>query len=93
MIQNYRVKLALNEREFVTESIRKLLDGGFIIESNSRPEVINTLSVSKYSSDKKSLTLDLRYVNKKFDDWRDWRYISEPNCCYKFALETRISPC
>ena len=88
-------KSALNEREFVTESIQKLLDGGFIFESKSRSEVINPLSVSKDSSDKKRLILDLRYVNKhlfreyiKFDDWRDFSsYISEHNYCYKFDLK------
>jgi hypothetical protein len=50
---------------------------GLIIQSISRPDIVNPLSVSVQSSGKKRLILDLRHVythvwkqKVKFDDWR-----------------------
>ena len=63
--------------EFVTEAIVELLSSGRVIQTRSKPRVINLLSVSVQSTGKKRLILDLRYVNKclekrkiKYEDWK-----------------------
>ena len=63
--------------EFVTEAIAELLSSGRIIQTQSKPRVVNPLSVSVQSTGKKRLILDLRYVNKclekrkiKYEDWK-----------------------
>ncbi|XP_057302674.1 uncharacterized protein LOC130636842 [Hydractinia symbiolongicarpus] len=68
---------ALMEKEFVTASIKELLESGRIRETAFTPHVVNPLSVSTQGNGKKRLILDLRHVNKhiykdkvKFDDWR-----------------------
>ena len=66
---------ALKNKDFVEESISKLLKCGSIIQAEKPPEVINPLSVSINSSGKKCLILDIGYVNShvyknkiKFED-------------------------
>ena len=54
---------AIKNKDFVEESISKLLKCGSIIDAEKPPEVINLLMVSRNSSGKKRLILDLRYVN------------------------------
>ena len=68
---------AIKNKDFVEESISKLLKCGSIIDAEKPPEVINLLMVSRNSSGKKRLILDLRYVNSpvyldkiKFEDWK-----------------------
>ena len=66
---------ALSEYEFVSEAIKDLLDRSLIVECEQPPYVVNPLSVSKQSTGKKRLILDLRIVNQhiwkqsvKYDD-------------------------
>jgi hypothetical protein len=54
---------ALNESEFVQNSICELLALGSIIECSNIPFVVNPLSVSVQPNGKKRLILDLRHVN------------------------------
>ena len=69
-------KSALSHREFVTEAVFDLLSKDLIQECSEMPCIVNPLSVSKQSSGKLRLILDLRYVNLhlwknkiKFEDW------------------------
>ena len=66
---------ALDEYEFVSEAIKVLLDRSLIEKCESPPKVVNPLTVSTQTSEKKRLILDLRNVNKhiwkqsvKYDD-------------------------
>ena len=68
---------AVNHSEFVVEAIHDLLIKGLIEECDSKPIVVNPLTVSVSSSNKKRLILDLRHVNLhlwktsvKFEDIR-----------------------
>jgi len=56
-------KSALDEAAFVESAIQSLLDLNCIEELFESPEIINPLSVSKQTSGKKRLILDLRHVN------------------------------
>ena len=67
---------ALDNKEFVDSALKELMSK-CVIEVESKPHVISSLSVSTNSSGKKRLILDLRYVNKhlwkqsvKFEDWK-----------------------
>ena len=69
-------QLALKNKDFVEEPISKLLKYCCIIEAEKSPEIIIPHSASVYSSGKKRLILDLKYVNThvykdkiKFEDW------------------------
>ena len=69
-------QLALKNKSFVEEPISKLLKYCCIIEAEKSPEIIIPHSASVYSSGKKRLILDLKYVNAhvykdkiKFEDW------------------------
>ena len=69
-------QLALKNKDFVEEPISKLLKYCCIIEAEKSPEIIIPHSASVYSSGKKRLILDLKYVNAhvykdkiKFEDW------------------------
>ena len=83
-------KSALKEEQFVTDSIKDLLNHNLIVESNTIPHVVSPLSVSINSSGKKRLILDLRYVNShiwkeniKFDDWKCFsNYLSREKATY-----------
>ena len=69
---------ALKHSDFVQSSVLELLSSGRVCRvSKSSLRVINPLSVSVQSCEKKRLILDLRYVNQhifkqrvKFEDWR-----------------------
>ena len=70
-------KSALDNSDFVQETILNLLETGRIIESFFPCKVINPLTVSINSTGKKRLILDLRYINQfvwkekfKLEDWR-----------------------
>lgn len=70
-------KSADNHKDFVNEAVADLLSSGRIVQSSTRPHVINPLSVSVQPNGKKRLILDLRYVNKclqkrkvKYEDWK-----------------------
>ncbi len=69
-------KSAVLYSDFVTDAINDLLSKNLISECEDKPVIVNPLSVSKQSSGKLRLILDLRYVNKylwknkiKFEDW------------------------
>eukprot|EP00111_Clytia_hemisphaerica_P009430 TCONS_00027673-protein len=87
-------KSALENKEFVSESIRDLLQDGSAREVEFAPKVISPLSVASNSVGKKRLILDLRYVNAhlfkeriSFDDWGSLKnLISENGFAYKFDL-------
>ena len=66
---------AINEYQFVSDSIKNLLDRNLIQKCDNLPYVVNPLSVSVRDTGKKRLILDLRIVNKhvwkqsvKYDD-------------------------
>ena len=68
-------KSALQNSDFVTDSIKDLLANKLVKETNNIPHVVSPLSVAENSACEKRLILDLRYVNKhiyihkvKFDD-------------------------
>ena len=70
-------KSALDNAEFVQETILDLLKTGRILETFTPCTVINPLTVSVNATGKKRLILDLRYINQfvwkqtfKLDDWR-----------------------
>ena len=70
-------KSALDNSDFVQETVLNLLDTGRIIESFFPCKVINPLTVSINSTGKKRLILDLRFINQfvwkekfKLEDWR-----------------------
>ena len=87
---------ALRNKDFIKESISELLKCGSILEAEKPPEQINPLSVSKNSSGKKRLILDLRYVNThvnkdkvKFGDWKCFELYLEgkKECLFKLDLK------
>ena len=68
---------AVNHSEFVVKAIHDLLIKVMIEECESKPIVVNPLTVSVSSSNKKCLILDLRHANLhlwktsvKFEDIR-----------------------
>ena len=70
-------KSALDNADFVQETILDLLKTGRILETFTPCTVINPLTVSVNATGKKRLILDLRYINQfvskqtfKLDDWR-----------------------
>ena len=82
---------ALKNKDFVAESIYKLLKCGSLIVAENLPEVINPHSVSINSSGKKRLILDLTYVNTnvykdkiKFEDWKYFEHYLEGKEGYLF---------
>ena len=75
--------MAFKNLEFVEESIKEMFIAGTVKECLTKPKVLNPLSVS--TNGKKSLILDLRYVNNqifkilKFDDWNSFQSYLEGN--------------
>lgn len=53
----------LMHREFVDTAISELLNQGLIEQCNTAPYIVNPLTVSVQSNNKKRLILDLRCVN------------------------------
>ena len=87
---------ALKNKDFVEESISKLLKCGSIIEAEKPLEVINPLSVSINSSGIKRLILDLRYVYThvckdeiKFEDWKCFEHYLEGKKGYLFKFDLK----
>ena len=88
-------KSATENCEFVTNSIKELLNDGSVKEMPYAPHIVSPLSVSKNSSGKTRLILDLRYLNNhlykdriKFNDWRVFKdLISENGFMFKFDLK------
>jgi len=86
---------AIEEREFVSDSIKLLIENGSVEEVSEIPHVVNPLSVAKRPSGKLRLILDLRYVNRhifkekiKFEDWTCFEsYINLKGFLYKFDLK------
>ena len=86
---------ALNNVEFVNETLRELLNSGAIIEVPFQPTVVSPLSVNTRPSGKKRLILDLRYVNKhlvkehiEFSDWRVFsQFIRSDGFVFNFDLK------
>ena len=85
---------ALNNANFVTQTVEKLLNTGRIKEVKNPPDVVNPLLVSENGSEKLRLILDLRYVNNhvfkdkiKFDDWKIMQDFPEPaDLLFKFDI-------
>lgn len=85
---------ALDNHDFVSESLRELLQDGSAREVEFQPKVVSPLSVATNSLGKNRLILDLRYVNAhlykeriSFDDWRSFKnLVSENGFAYKFDL-------
>ena len=88
-------KSARENAQFVSDSIRELLESKRIDEVPFKPHVVNPLSVSS-NKGKHRLILDLRYVNDylekrkvKFEDWKTFQnYISSENYSFKFDLKS-----
>ena len=88
-------KSAIENSDFVIESIQNLVKLGTAVEKDDAPLVVSPLSVSIRSSGKKRLILDLRYINShlykeyiKFDDWSAMEnYLEEDSFAYKFDLK------
>ena len=57
-------KSSLKNENLVLDSISEMLKIGSIKEVKGTPKVINPFSISKRSSGKKRLILDLRYINE-----------------------------
>ena len=57
-------KSSLKNENLVLDSISEMLEIGSIKEVKGTPKVINPFSISKRSSGKKRLILDLRYINE-----------------------------
>ena len=85
---------ALNNANFVTQTVEELLNTGRIKEVKNPPYAVNPLSLSENGSHKLRLILDLRYVNKhvfkdkiKFDDWKIMQDFLEPtDLLFKFDI-------
>jgi hypothetical protein len=56
-------KSALDNTEFVTAEIEKLVDTGILIKMSNTPTIINPLTVAENAAGKQRLVLDLRVVN------------------------------
>ena len=87
-------KSSLENSKFVEKAIQELLDSGSVIETSSKPYVINPLTVAK-NKDKCRLVLDLRHVNLHlwkdhivFEDWKvALDYYSKD--CYMFDFDLK----
>ena len=53
----------MNSSDFVASAITELLKVGSVVECPFPPVVVNPLSISVQSNEKKTLILDLRHVN------------------------------
>ena len=94
--ESYKInnKTAIDNADFVSDTIIDLIDSGSVIEVPFKPIVVNPLSVAFNSSGKPRLILDLRFVNEhllkehiKFDDWRVFEQFVEPGgFVFKFDL-------
>ena len=88
-------KSARENAQFVSDSIKELLESKRIVEVPFKPHVVNPLSVSS-NKGKHRLILDLRYDNDhlekrkvKFEDWKTFQnYISSENYLFKFDLKS-----
>jgi len=86
---------ALENFDFVPESIKKIFEDGSVKEVKAIPHVVNLLSVTINTSGKKRVILDLRYRNAhlfkeriSFDDWKASKnFIPENSYAYKFDLK------
>jgi len=54
---------AIQEKVFVSDTIKELLDNKCVEPLNSVPEIVEPFSASVQSSGKKRLILDLRHIN------------------------------
>ena len=87
-------KSSLENPNFVKQAIQELLDSGSIVESFSKPYVVNPLTVAK-NKEKCRLVLDLRHVNlhlwKDHITFEDWKvaldYYSKD--CYMFDFDLK----
>ena len=82
--------------DFVTKSLKDLLQAGSIQQLSKPPLVVNPLGVTENSPGKQRLILDLRYVNDyvykdyiKFEDWKNLeKYVNNGCFMYKFDLKS-----
>ena len=89
-------KSALNNEQFVTDTVSELLSTGCVIEIPFQPHIVNPLSVATQKSGKKRLILDLSILNKsikkekiKFEDWKiAIQYFQKECYMYKFDLSS-----
>lgn len=87
-------KSAIENLDFVEETLSELQLNGCIKEVSSVPHVVNPLSVSINKQGKKRLILDLRKVNKlvwkdsfTFEDWKvGLEYFEKDAFCFKYDL-------
>ena len=86
---------ALKNIDFVENSITELLESECIKQLSYKPHVVNPLSVSVHPNGKKSLILDLRYVNHfikklriKYDDWKIASHMFRKNG-YMFSFDLK----
>lgn len=87
-------KSALENMDFVEQSVNDLLKNGCVVETPFIPHTVNPLSVSKNKQGKKRLILDLRKINKylwkdkfTFEDWKiGIEYFQKDAFCFKFDL-------
>ena len=91
-------KSAINNSEFVENSIKEMLPTRTILERGHPLIVVNLLSVSIDSSSKKYLILSLRYINMylyqnkiKFDDWQCFKnnLLGNKGFLFKFDLKNQ----
>ena len=88
-------KSAKENAQFVSDSIKELLESKRIVEVPFKPHIVNPLSVS-LNKGKHRLISDLLYVNDhlekrkvKFEDWKTFQnYISSENYLFKFDLKS-----
>ena len=88
-------KSSLENSDFVKEAIQELLNSGSVIETTTKPFVINPLTVAK-NKNKCRLVLDLRHVNLHlwkehivFEDWKVALDYYNKNCfMYDFDLKS-----
>ena len=88
-------KSSLIHSDFVTASIRDLLESNRIVELHSKPHVVSPRYVSA-NKEKKRLILNLRYVNQhlerqrvRFEDWKVFQnYLVKDGYLFKFDLKS-----
>ena len=89
-------KSALDNSEFVDQTVSELVDSGCVHEVPFIPYVVSPLSVATNKSGKKRLILDLSVLNKfvkkqkfKFEDWKlAIQLFKEDSYLYKFDLRS-----
>ena len=89
-------KSALDNSEFVDQTVSELVDSGCVHKVPFIPYVVNPLSVATNKSGKKRLILDLSVLNKfvkkqkfKFEDWKlAIQFFKEDSYLYKFDLRS-----